>query len=190
VGRSLPSDIYPPLTFPRVLVIGHAGTLPARSMMLSVTRPIEQVVMEVPGIRRVRSKTFRGSTEISAQFDPAPAIQPALQQVQNRVAEVRAELPSETELTIERLTPAAFPILSYNLTGGLTEARLHDYAFYVMRPALGRVPGVGRVEVSSSDTTEIEVVVDPARLLASHLTVADVSDALKDSNRVTPVARY
>jgi multidrug efflux pump subunit AcrB len=69
---SLPSDIYPPLNFPRVVIIGHTGTLPARSMELSVTRPIEQVVMEVPGIRRVRSKTFRGSTEISAQFDPAP----------------------------------------------------------------------------------------------------------------------
>ena len=67
---SLPSDIYPPLNFPRVVIIGHSGTLPARSMALSVTRPIEQVVMEVPGIRRVRSETFRGSTEISAQFDP------------------------------------------------------------------------------------------------------------------------
>src|SRR5262245_2476167 len=117
-SRSLPSDIYPPLSFPRVVVVGHAGTLPAQSMMLSVTRPIEQVVMEVPGIRRVRSKTFRGSTEISAQFDPATDILQALQQVQNRVAELRAELPSETELTIERLATATFPILSYNLTCG------------------------------------------------------------------------
>src|SRR5439155_6640979 len=95
----LPSDIYPPLNFPRVVVIGHTGTLPARSMLLSVTRPIEQVVMEVPGIRRVRSTTFRGSTEISAQFEPGADILQALQQVQNRVAELRGELPAETELT-------------------------------------------------------------------------------------------
>ena len=189
-SRSLPSDIYPPLTFPRVVVIGHAGTLPARSMMLSVARPIEQAVMEVPGIRRVRSKTFRGATEISAQFDPATDILQALQQVQNRVAELRTELPAETELTVERLTPAAFPILSYNLTGGLPEAGLHDYAFYVMRPELARVPGVGRVEVGASDRREIEVVVDPARLLASGVTVTQVSDALKAANRVTPVGRY
>src|SRR6185295_17003544 len=81
--RSLPSDIYPPLKFPRVVIIGHSGTLPARSMLLSVTRPLEQAAMEVPGIRRVRSKTFRGSTEISAQFDPDTDILQALQQVQN-----------------------------------------------------------------------------------------------------------
>jgi CzcA family heavy metal efflux pump len=187
---SLPSDIYPPLNFPRVVIIGHTGTLPARSMLLSVTRPIEQVVMEVPGIRRVRSITFRGSTEISAQFDPSFDILQALQQVQNRVAELRGELPAETELTVERLTTSAFPILSYNLTGGLPEADLRDYAFYVVRPTIARVPGVGRVEVLSSDTREIEVVTQPSRLLASGLTVHDVADALKASNQVTPVARY
>jgi CzcA family heavy metal efflux pump len=190
VGRSLPSDIYPPLSFPRVIVIAHAGTLPARSMMLAVARPIEQAVMEVPGIRRVRSKTFRGSTEISAQFDPRTDILQALQQVQNRVAELRGDLPAEAELTVERLTPAAFPILSYNLTGRLAETGLHDYAFYVMRPALSRVPGVGRVEVASSDTTEIEVVVDPPRLLASGVTPGDVVTALRAANRITPVGRY
>src|SRR5262245_39551442 len=188
--RDLPSDIYPPLKFPRVVVIAHAGTLPARSMALSITRPLEQAVMEVPGVRRVRSKTFRGSTEISAQFDDRTDILPALQQVQNLVAEVRGDLPEDTELQVERLTPAAFPILSYNLTGGLPEADLRDHAFYVMRPTLARVPGVGRVEVQASDTREIEVVADPARLLASGLTVSEVAQALKAANQVQPAARY
>jgi CzcA family heavy metal efflux pump len=188
--RSLPSDIYPPLNFPRVVVIAHVGTIPARSMMLTITRPIEQAIMEVPGVRRVRSKTFRGSSEISAQFDPSTDIVLALQQVQGRVAEVRTDMPPETELIIERLTTAAFPILSYNLTGGLAEADLRDYAFYVMRPALARVPGVGRVEVLASDIREIEVVVDPAKLLATGVTAEDVADALKAANALLPVARY
>jgi CzcA family heavy metal efflux pump len=187
---SLPGDIYPPLKFPRVIVIAHVGTIPGRSMMLTVTRPIEQAIMEVPGIRRVRSKTFRGSAEISAQFDPNADIIVALQQVQNRVAEVRTDLPAEAELTVERLTPAAFPILSYNLTGGLSEAGLRDYAFYVMRPEVARVPGVGRVEVLASDTREMEVVVDPAKLVAAGLTAEDVADALKAENVLIPVARY
>src|SRR5213593_3859005 len=125
---SLPGDIYPPLKFQRVVVIAHVGTIPGRSMMLTVTRPIEQAIMEVPGVRRVRSKTFRGSTEISAQFDTNTDIIVALQQVQNRVAELRADFPTEAELTVERLTTATFPILSYNLTGGLSEADLRDYA--------------------------------------------------------------
>ena len=97
-GLSLPSSIYPPLEFPRIVIIAHSGTLPPQSMMLTVTRPIEQAVMEVPGIRRVRSRSIRGAAEISAQFDPATDMVVALQQVQNRVAEIRGELPADTEL--------------------------------------------------------------------------------------------
>src|SRR5262245_62404667 len=68
---TLPSSIYPPLEFPRIVIIAHSGTLPPQSMMLTVTRPIETAVMEVPGIRRVRSRSIRGASEISAQFAPA-----------------------------------------------------------------------------------------------------------------------
>ena len=171
---SLPSSIYPPLQFPRVVVIAHAGTTPAPSMTLTVARPIEQAIMEVPGIRRVRSRTFRGASEISAQFEPATDMVVALQQVQGHVAEIRGALPAETELTVERLTPAAFPIYSLNLVGGLTAAELNDIGFYDIRPALSRVPGVGKVEVLSSDTREIEVIVDPGKMRAANLTIDDV----------------
>ena len=132
-------------------------------------------VGEIPGIRRVRSRTFRGATEISAQFDPNTDMAAALQQLQNRVVEVRQDLPAETTLAVERLTVSSFPMLSLNLTGGLPTPDLNDYAFYVIRPALARVPGVGRVEVSATDTREIEVVADPGRLLADGLHDARMS---------------
>ena len=189
-GSALPSSIYPRLEFPRVVLIGHSGTLPARAMMLSVTRPLEQAVMEVPGIRRVRSTTFRGATEISAQFEPSTDMVVALQQVQGKVDDERPSLPEGTDLIVERLTPAAFPMYILNLTGPLSSAELHDYAFYVMRPRLARVAGAGQVAVSASDTREIEVVTDPARLLAAGLTVHDVAERLKAENQLAPVGRY
>jgi CzcA family heavy metal efflux pump len=189
-GLALPSSIYPRLEFPRVVIIGHSGTLPAQTMMLSVTRPLEQAVMEVPGIRRVRSTTFRGATEISAQFEPATDMIVALQQVQGKIDDARQELPAGTDLVVERLTPAAFPMYILNLTGSVSGADLYDYAFYVMRPRLARVAGAGQIAVASSDTREIEVVTDPARLLAAGLTVHDVSERLKAANQLAPVGRY
>src|SRR4051812_19477720 len=160
-GNNLPSSIYPRLEFPRVVIIGHSGTLPARMMMLSVTRPLEQAVMEVPGIRRVRSTTFRGATEISAQFEPRSDMVVALQQVQGKIDDARPELPEATDLIVERLTPAAFPMYIVDITGAVSSADLFDYGFYIMRPRLSRVAGAGQVEVTASDTREIEVVVDP-----------------------------
>jgi CzcA family heavy metal efflux pump len=189
-GLSLPSSIYPPLEFPRIVVIAHSGTLPSQSMMLTVTRPIEQATMEVPGIRRVRSTSIRGGAEISAQFDPSTDMVLALQQVQNRVAEIRGELPADTELTVERLTPAVFPVFILSLTGNLPTTELNDYALYVMRPALARVPGAGHIEALASDTREIEVVLDPLKLTASGLPVSDVAAALKTQNQLQPVGRF
>jgi len=127
-GFSLPSDIYPPLQFPRIVVIAHAGMTPADSMVLTVTRPIEQAIMEVPGIRRVRSRSIRGAAEISAQFAAATDMVVALQQVQNRISEIRGELPEDAEVTVERLTPAVFPVLILSVTGSLSTPELTDYA--------------------------------------------------------------
>jgi CzcA family heavy metal efflux pump len=187
---SLASSIYPPLQFPRIVVVAHSGILPARSMMLTVTRPLEQAIREVPGIRRVRSRTFRGAAEISCLFEPATDMDLALQQMQARIAEARAGMPADLDLQVERLSPATFPMYSLILTGGLPIADLRDYAFYLMRPAFSRVPGVGRVEVQASDTREIEVVADPTRLLAAGLTLKDVSAALAAANQLAPVGRY
>ncbi len=188
-GWSLPSDIYPPLVFPRIVVIAHAGITPAQTMVLAVTRPIEQAVMEVPGVRRVRSRTFRGASEVSGQFDPASDMVVVLQQVQNRVAESRQDMPQDVELLVDRLMPTAFPFVSFDITGGLKPADLYDYGFFVVRPALSRVQGVGRVEVLSTDTREIEVIVDPGRLTATGLTVADIAVALKSANVLAPAGR-
>ncbi len=189
-GWSLPSDIYPPLQFPRIVVIAHAGMTPADSMVLGITRPIEQAIMEVPGIRRVRSRTFRGAAEVSGQFDPATDMAAALQQVQNRVGQARPDMPPDIDLFVDRLMPTAFPFLTLDLTGGLPSADLRDYAFYVVRPAFSRVAGVGQVEVLSSDTREIEVIADPARLAAAGLTVGDVAGALRSANVLVPAGRF
>jgi CzcA family heavy metal efflux pump len=186
----LPSSIYPPLEFPRIVAIVKSGTLPANSMMLTVTRPVEQAIMEVPGIRRVRSRSIRGAAEISAQFEPSTDMIVALQQVQNSLAEVRGDLPADSEIQVERLTPAVFPVFILSMTGSLPTAELNDYATYVVRPEIARVPGAGRIEVLSSDTREVEVVLDPSRLTAASLTVKDVSDALKAQNQLEPVGRF
>jgi CzcA family heavy metal efflux pump len=158
-------------------------------MALTVVRPIEQAIMEVPGIRRVRSKTFRGATEISALFEDTTDMDGALQQVQGRIAEVRSSLPEDVDLSVERVTLSQFPILSYNVTGGLSIPDLYDYGYYVMRPALARARGVGQIEVLASDTREIEVVVDPAKAAASGISVAEIADELRRANKLEPIGR-
>ncbi len=174
----LPSAIYPELTFPRVTIVAQGASLGARQIVFAVSRPIEEAVSIVPGVERVRSRSIRGSSEVNITFADGTDMVNAVQLVRTRVEEIRSELPVGLSIEIERLTPALFPILSYNLEGG-DPATLFDIARYQIKPVLSRVPGVGRVEVQGSDAREIEVVADPARLADAGLSYADIASAIR-----------
>src|SRR5713101_5156504 len=75
----LPSSIFPSVTFPVVKVIAEVGEEPAARMMPSVTRPLEEAMLRVPGINLVRSTTARGSSELTGQFTWGTDMQVALQ---------------------------------------------------------------------------------------------------------------
>src|SRR5882724_6813878 len=183
----LPSNIYPELNFPRIIVLVHAGDLSPDVTLLTVTRPIEEQVSTVLGVRRVRSRTIRGGAEISVLFSQDMDMQQALQLVQARVNETRSSMPPDTEIQVERLTPAVFPILSLVLNGNVPDVDLRDYAVYNLRPLFSRVPGVARVEVDASDVREIAVIVDPQKALAHRLSLPDLAERLRATNNVTSV---
>jgi CzcA family heavy metal efflux pump len=185
----LPSNIYPELNFPRIVVLAHSGDLAPDAMLLTVTRPLEEAVSTTLGVRRVDSKTIRGNTEISMLFRPDMDMQYALQLVQGRVSEERTSLPPDTELRVERLTPEVFPVLSLILNGNVPDADLRDDAYYILRPLFSRVPGVGLIQVQASDLREVSVIVSPQKMLAHRLTVVDVANELSATNQVTSVGR-
>jgi CzcA family heavy metal efflux pump len=181
----LPSAIYPELAFPRVVIVAQGSSFGARQEVFGVTRPIEEAVSLVPGVERVRSKSIRGSSEISIWFSPRADMTVGLQLVQARVNQVRSELPPGLEIEVERLTPSVFPILSYNLEGG-DAATLFDIARYQVKPVLSRIRGVGRVDVQGSDVREIEVIAEPGRLAAHGLSYDDLAAAIRAG--ITPEA--
>ena len=185
---SLPSAIYPELTFSRVTVVVEGSSLGARQVLFGITRPIEEAVSIVPGVTRVTSRSIRGGSETNINFSPKTDMIVALQQVQARVNQVRTTLPGELAIEVERLTPSLFPIINYNLQGG-DPATLYDLARYQIKPLISRVPGVGRVDVQASDVREIEVVADPAKLTQQQMTFADLATAIQTSTAVNAVGR-
>ncbi|TLY51392.1 MAG: efflux RND transporter permease subunit [Gemmatimonadetes bacterium] len=185
---SLPSAVYPELTFSRITVVAQGSTLGARQVVFSLTRPLEEAVSVVPGVTRVRSHSIRGAAEIQITFAPGTDMTYALQLVRARVAQVAGGLPPDLDIEVERLTPSLFPILSYNLEGG-DAAALYDLARYEIKPVLSRVPGVGRVDVQGSDIREIEVIADPARLAGQGLDYGDLADAIRQAITVQAVGR-
>ncbi|MFN2549337.1 MAG: efflux RND transporter permease subunit [Myxococcales bacterium] len=185
----MPKGVYPEVTFPREQVVGELPGAPAATVLAGLTRPLEAALATVPGVEQVRSKTIRGAVELSLFFSPDTDMERAHPLVLSRLAEARASLPPETELIAERVLPSSFPILSINVEGPYPPEKLQEIAQYTLRPALSGLPGVGLVTVQSSDVPETEVLLDPARLAAAHLSVPQVADRIRAQNRVQAVAR-
>lgn len=162
----LGSGIYPEVEFPRISVVLRSGDDPPEVLQATVVRPVEEALATVLGVRRVRTRVIRGAAEISLLFAPGTDMTQALQLVDARLAQVRADVPPGTAIQAERLTPAQFPVVMFNLVGGGSGTERREAAERIVRPAVSRAAGVARVEILGGDVREIAVVADPGRLAA------------------------
>src|SRR6266704_988400 len=180
----LPIAIFPATDFPRIVIIVDNGVAPATQTLVSVTRPIEEAMNGIPGIQRIKSKTSRGSSEISLFFNWNVNIIQSLQLVQARLSQLAATLPPTAQIrNVERLTFAVFPVTGYSLTSDTRDlASLRDIANYTIRPQLARLPGVATVGVAGSKMREFHVTIDPDRLVAHNVSAQQVVDAVHSSN--------
>src|SRR5207247_8061517 len=128
---------------------------------------------------RTRTRSIRGSAEIALQFAEGSDMWRALQLADAAVSNAHGELPASVEIDIQKITPADFPIVSFNLIGADRTAQ-REAADFIIRPAFSRVAGVGRVEVAGGDPREIEVALDPLKVAALGLRPSEVADRVRD----------
>src|SRR5258708_267132 len=182
---SIPVAVFPNTDFPRIVVGVDNGVMPIDQMLVTITRPLEEAVNSVPGLKRVQSITSRGSAEVDLFFDWNSDMILTLQRVDAVVARLQSELPPTAKVETHRLTFATFPILGYSLTSDTIPAnKLWEIATYDIKPRVNRLDGVASVLVQGGRVPEFQVSPDPARLLAAGVTVTDILDAIRRTNLI------
>ena len=187
---SLPIGLFPQVAFPRVVVDLDAGSRPADQTALLVTRPVEEAVRAIPGVRDVRSETTRGSAQISIDFGWGRDMTASTLLVDFALSRATASLPPDTAYNVRRMDPTVFPIISYALVSdGGSPIALQDLARYQITPLLSSIPGLARVGVQGGETAEVEVLADPNRLASYGLTLADLAAAIRNGNVLSAVGQ-
>jgi CzcA family heavy metal efflux pump len=182
---TVPVSVFPQTDFPRIVIGIDNGVTPIDQMLVTITRPIEEAVNAVPGLQRVVSTTSRGSADVDLFFDWNSDMVLTLQRVDAVVARLQAELPPTARIETHRLTFATFPILGYSLTSDqLPQDKLWEIATYDIKPRINRLDGVASVLIQGGRVPEFQVTPDPARLLASNITVTDILEAVRRSNLI------
>src|SRR5271165_5051780 len=182
---TIPISVFPTTNFPRVIVGVDNGVMPIDQMMVTITRPIEESVNSVPGLKQVRSITSRGSAEIDLFFDWQVDMVTTLQLVDAALANIRNTLPSTAIIQTHRLTFASFPIIGYSLTSDtVPQTQLWTMATYDLKPRLNRLDGVATVLVQGGQEPEFHITPDPAKLLVANVTVTDILEAVRRTNLI------
>ena len=182
---SIPVSVFPDTNFPRILIAVDNGVMPIDQMMVTVTRPLEEAVNSVPGLQQVRSITSRGSAEIDLFFNWNVDMFQTLQYVNVALSNAQRDLPATAKVEAHRMTFASFPILGYSLTSDtVPQTQLWELATYEIKPRLNRLDGVARVIVQGGQEPEFHVVPDPAKLLQTSITVADLIEAMRRTNLI------
>src|SRR5439155_669998 len=141
-------SLFPNVNYPRIRANLEAGERPAERMALEVTRPVEEALRGIPGVRNVQSRSSRGSAEIWLTFDWGDDMAAALLQAQAAANKMLPSLPAGTTLAVRQMDPTLFSTISYSLISDTRSlAELRDIAQYQLRPLLSTVPGVSRIDV-------------------------------------------
>ena len=182
---AIPVAVFPSTDFPRIVVGVDNGVAPIDQMLVTVTRPIEEAVNNVPGLETVRSITSRGSAEVSLFFSWKEDMFRTLELVNAAVARVQSSLPPTAKVTTNRLTFAVFPILGYSLTSdSLPQTQLWELASYELKPRLNRLNSVAMVVVQGGEEPEFEIQPDPGKLLETSASIPLILDAIRQSNLI------
>ncbi|MBS1814699.1 MAG: efflux RND transporter permease subunit [Acidobacteria bacterium] len=184
---SVPVSIFPETNFPRIVILVDNGIAPIDVQMLTITRPLEEAVRQVPGITTVRSVTSRGSTEINIFFRWDVDILNALHLVQGRISQISSTLPAGAHFYINRLTFSVFPIVGFSVTAdNHSLSDLWSLTYYDLAPKLYRLPGVAETRIVGGRKPELEILVDPQKLNGLNMPLTKVVEAIRNSNIIEP----
>ncbi len=185
-------DLLPSINYPNLTVITNYSDTPADDLTRLVTRPLEEVITGLAGVRRVVSKTREGVSTITVQYEWGTEMDFANLHLREAIdgRAYRDDFPEEADRPlILRWDPSARPIVIMVLHGDSPMPQMTEFAREVVKPALEQIDGISQAEVIGGADREILVQPDFNKLRLYGLTIADLSEALRVANISFPGGR-
>jgi HAE1 family hydrophobic/amphiphilic exporter-1 len=183
-------DLFPRVEFPIVTVTSVLEGASPETVEREVSQVLEESINTIEGIRTLSSQSSEGLSLLFVEFELEYDVQEKAQQVRDKVAAARADLPRDVRPpVVERVDPDAAPILAVMLAGPDSIRALSELADKRVKPRLERIPGVGSIQLVGARPRQIRVWIDPLRLGGYGLAVDDVLTALEREHVELPAGR-
>ena len=180
-------DQYPDVDIPYVVITTVLPGAGPEQVESDVTKIIEDAVNPVEGVDHISSTSQEGVSIVVIQFKLEIEGKAASQDVREKVAAVRSQLPDDVEEpVIQRYDPASQPIITLTVSGEKSEKEITQYAKDVIKKRIENIPGIGSVDLVGGAEREILIDVDADRLKAYNLSIQEVIQAVGAANVEIP----
>lgn len=178
---------FPDVDNPAVTVtIAWPGASP-EDVETGIINPIEDAMSQVTGVITMTSSAQTGTARVTATFDLSRDIDLALQDAQAKIAQTQRNLPTSAQPpVVSKSNPDDQPILTIGVSGPFSRQVLADVARYQVEDMLETVPGVGQVTMMGYIDRNIRIWVDAEKLVATGVTVDDITNAVKNQHVTMP----
>jgi HME family heavy-metal exporter len=175
----LPVDVFPDLNKPTVTIITESEGLAPAEVEQLVTFLIETQMNGVPGVSRVRSVSGIGLSMVYVEFEWGTDIYRNRQQIAERLALIRDQLPPFTVPQMGPISSIMGQILLIAVTSDrASPMEIRETADFVIRPRLLSTPGVAQVIPIGGEVRQYRVAPHPAALRALGVTYEQLEKAL------------
>ena len=176
-------ELFPNVEWPIVAITTEYPGASSQEIETLITKPIENSISGIGGLRHLRSNSGNGFSTIIAEFKLDKNVETAANEVKEKTALVRYELPKEAKDSIVlRVDPAAFPIINYVISAGADLRSLTELTKYKIKNELQKVEGVSNITLKGAEEREIQVLLDPLLLKNFSISPEQVVSRLKEEN--------
>ena len=186
--RQLGVDQFPNIDYPVVVVTTNYPGAAPETVETEISRKIEESVNAIAGLKTLTSRSLEGQSIVIAEFELSVPSQAALQDVREKVQQVRAGFkPDVKEPLIQRFNPDDQPVVSLAVRSDIRSVRdLTTLADQVIVKRLQTVRDVGRVTIAGGVKRQINIELDPGRMHSLRVGVNDIMAAIREENQNFP----
>ncbi|MFN0159812.1 MAG: efflux RND transporter permease subunit [Burkholderiales bacterium] len=181
-------DQFPDINFPIVVISTEYPGASPETVESDITRPVEEVVNTVSGIKTLSSRSYEGQSVVIVEFDLSIDPSKAAQDVREKVAIAKVGFRREIkEPRVSRFDPADRPIISVSVASDSRNAReLTSLADQLVKKRLENVRGVGSVTIVGGVRREVQVLARPGDLESQRVGIDQVINAVRTENQELP----
>ncbi|WP_335955313.1 efflux RND transporter permease subunit [Acinetobacter guillouiae] len=172
---------FPDIELPMVTVTAALPGAAPPQLETEVARKIENSIATLQGLKNQYTNIQDGVVTVTAEFQLEKPLQEAVDDVRNAVSQVRSDLPADLrDPIVSKINLSGSPILTSTIQSPrMDEEALSWFVDYDVARAMLKVKGVGAVSRVGGVTRQVEVELDPEKLLALNATATDITRQLR-----------